>query len=246
MNSIESFFRNADTKWWNPSYGYDNRFWIFKAQLEYVKTQLQKYIDIPQKITALDAGCGRGIHSQLLWNLGYRVTSFDINPSMLALTAKINQELILVQGSLMNMPFANQSFSVVVSIGTSMHVPLIITMINEIYRILYRGGIAVISIANKFSIYVLWTTRMNKSFVQHQRLYCRRQYNPWYFRKILIRQGFYILDSRGFAVIPPISIYENWKGNIINPIASKILSCPLDWLFGRYLGCGITFIIQKK
>jgi len=100
----ESYFRNADASWWNPNCGYDNRYWLFKAQSEYVRKQLKKHAHIRSGTRALDAGCGRGIHSRLLRDLGCSVTSLDINPEMLSLTGEI-VDSVLVEGDLMGMPF---------------------------------------------------------------------------------------------------------------------------------------------
>lgn len=239
-----SFFQNADASWWNPNCGHDNRFWLFKAQSEYIRKQLSRHVLDLSTIQALDAGCGRGIHSLLLRSLGYAVTSLDINAKMLALTGGI-VDSTLVEGNLMNMPFGNASFEVVVSIGTSMHVPSVGSLISEIHRVLTPSGIAAVSMANKFSLYVLWTTRINSVLVNHQELYHRDQFTFWSFQKLLIEHGFQIVSSEGFATVPPISLKEGWRWNIINPMISKLFSGPFDWALGRYFGCGVTFIIRK-
>lgn len=243
-SDIENFFRNANANWWNPNCGHDNRFWLFKAQSEYVRRQLGRNILKSEHIRALDAGCGRGIHSRLLRDLGYEVTSLDINPKMLALTGGIVSSA-LVEGNLMDMPFNDLSFDTVISIGTSMHVPSVDKLISEIYRVLNSKGIAAISMANRLSLYVLWTTKLNSVLANHQKVYHRDQFTFRSFRKLLIGHGFEILDSKGFAIIPPISLKEGWRCNIINPLLSRLLSLPFDWLLGKYFGCGVTFIVRK-
>ena len=242
---IETFFRTADACWWNPNCGNDNRFWFFKAQSRYIERELERCIGGQKDITALDAGCGRGIHSCLLQKLGCRTTSLDINPDMLKLTGTISNST-LVEGTLMNMPFDNKTFEIVISIGTSMHVKSISIMLSEIHRVLKNNGIAIISMANKFSLYILWTTKINHRLVQHQKLYHRTQSTFWEFKRMLPGQNFKIISSRGFAVIPPISLETGWRKNLISPLTSKILSFPLDWVLGQYFGCGVTFVIRKK
>ncbi len=242
--NIELFFRDADANWWNPNCGHDNRFWLFKAQSEYIREQLNLHVPICRNIRALDAGCGRGIHSRLLRNLGYLVTSLDLNPSMLALTSTIVDSYLVI-GSLIDMPFDSHSFDVIVSIGTSMHVPTVETLLSEIHRVLTPEGIGVISMANKLSLYVLWTTRINPVLAKHQHLYHRDQFMTWNFKELLIQHGFEIVSSEGFAVVPPLSLKSGWRANIINPLMSKLLSWPFDKISGRYFGCGVTFIIRK-
>ena len=241
---VESFFRNADTSWWNPDCGHDNRFWIFKAQSEFIRTQLILHESKSVGIQALDAGCGRGIHSRLLRDLGYTVTSLDINPKMLTLTGSITDST-LVDGSLVDMPFDDASFNVVVSIGTSMHVPSVDELMSEIHRVLIPNGIAAMSMANKLSLYAAWTTRINDTLADHQKLYHRVQFPSCGFRKLLMERGFEIINSKGFAVVPPISLKREWRQNIVNPFASKLLSWPFDWILGRHFGCGVTFMVRK-
>jgi hypothetical protein len=127
-----------------------------------------------------------------------------------------------------------------------MHVPSVDMLISEIDRTLISEGIAVVSMANKLSLYVMWTTKINNVLVNHQKLYYRDQFTFWSFRKLLVQHGFKILSSRGFAIFPPISLKSEWHYNIINPFMSRILSRPFDRMLGRYFGCGVTFIIKKK
>ncbi len=243
--TIETFFKNADVSWWNPEEDHDNRSWFFKKQALYVWKQLKKNIPSTKGLQALDAGCGRGIHSRLLESLGYSVTSLDINQEMLKLTQKVTSSR-LIDGSLMDMPFGKAEFDVIVSIGTSMHVPSIEKMISEIHRVLRPSGIAAVSMANKLSLYVIWTTIINRGLARHQSLYRREQFTYWDFKKIVVQQGFVILDTKGFAVIPPLSLKKNWRQNVVSPIMSRLLSYPLDWCLGKYLGCGITFVLKKS
>ncbi len=245
IKEIESFFHNTDPGWWNPDCDHDNRFWFFKAQSEYISTQLKKHAPVNSGVRALDAGCGRGIHSLLLQNLGYEVVSMDINQSMLYLTGNIVNSK-LVKGSLMKMPFKDEAFKVILSIGTSMHVSSVTKLMSEIYRVLSPDGLAVVSISNKYSLYVIWTTRINRILAKHQQLYHCTQFTHWSFSNILRLQKFKIIDSMGFAVVPPISLKLNWQRNIISPFMSKCSSRPFDWFLGRYFGCGVTFIVKKN
>lgn len=243
-NKIESFFKTANTSWWNPASTYDNRSWFFGKQLEYIRRHLIKRVTTISNSSALDAGCGRGVHSELLASLGCVVTSLDLNREMLQLTNDLC-DTRLVEGSIMDMPFDPESFDIILSVGTTMHVLSVDTMMSEIERVIRKNGIAIISIANKFSLYVLWTTRLNADLVRHQGRYHRRQFSFWEFRDIALRHGFVVLDSTGFAVVPPISLKVGWRWNIIPPLLSRIMSKPFDWILGKYFGCGVTFVLKK-
>jgi ubiquinone/menaquinone biosynthesis C-methylase UbiE len=243
-DKIEAFFRTARVSWWNPNCDHDNRFWFFKAQSEYISEQLKKYSVILDGAAALDAGCGRGIHSKLLSELGCSVISMDINPDMLRLTSEVCGS-VRIEGSLMAIPFESESFDIITSIGTTMHVPCIGIMMSEVSRVLKRGGIAAVSIANKYSLYVLWATKLNKRLVQHQSCYHRRQFSYWEFKTLIEAYKFSLLDTAGFALIPPLSLNEKWKGTVISPLVSKVASLPFDQILGKFFGCGVTFILKK-
>lgn len=243
-DKIEQFFKTANPSWWNPDCAHDNRFWLFKAQSDYIREKLKFHVHPNRANKALDAGCGRGIHSRLLAEMGYSVTSLDINTEMLGLTSKVCNST-LVQGSLEDMPFKSKTFNVVVSVGTSMHVSSIGNMMTEIRRVLCDDGVAIVSIANKFSLYVLWTTKINKHLRRHQGRYHRRQFTNRSFRMTAKTCGFEVIDSAGFAFVPPLSLVPGWRMNIINPMMSRFLSKPFDWILGKYLGCGVTFVLRK-
>jgi len=244
MNSIEQLFKDANISWWNPANEIDKRFWFFNKQLAFIGSSLKRLKEVGFAIT-LDAGSGRGVHSKLLKLLEYRtVVSLDINAEMLR-TTKNYADTPCIQASLLKLPFANESFDVILSIGTSMHIPYAEIMLNEIHRALKSGGIAIISASNMFSLYTVWATRLNPILTKHQQLYHRRQFSYWYFKKLLRHAGFTILDSRGFGVIPPLSLLPKWKVPIIPLFISRGLSALLDPFFAKRFGCALTFILVK-
>jgi ubiquinone/menaquinone biosynthesis C-methylase UbiE len=243
---IESFFERAPTSWWNPEGGHDKRVWFFKKQTQFIRAQLEKRIANLSSLQALDAGCGRGVHTLLLEKLGVgHVVSIDINHDMLLHTQEISSS-DPINGSLMKLPFIDNSFDIVISVGTSMHVPRIKIFLSELHRVLKNQGHAAISFANSMSIYVFWVTRINGILKKHQRLYHRQQFTYCRFARLIKKQGFSILDCKGFAVVPPLSLKKEWQNTLISPFYSQLLSSPLDPFLGKYIGCGVTFIVQKK
>jgi len=244
MEKIEKIFQEKDIEWWNPVEGVDKRAWFFNKQLLFIKSVLCDLRELGYSV-ALDAGCGRGRYSQLLRSIGFRsVFSLDINNEMLKTTLSCTITPC-VQASLMKMPFEESSFDVVISIGTLMHVPYAELALREIYRVLKPSGVAIVSSANVFSLYSVWTTRLNPILAQHQNLYHRRQFSFWEFIRMLEKTGFTLLESRGFSTISPLSILPRWKITIIPVFLSRWLSKILDPMFSKRFGCSLTFVLTK-
>jgi ubiquinone/menaquinone biosynthesis C-methylase UbiE len=70
---------------------------------------------------ALDLGCGGGRHSELLARAGCDVSSVDVNPAMLAQTARRlesqNLTAEIQYGSILDIPFDDETFDTVITTG---------------------------------------------------------------------------------------------------------------------------------
>jgi ubiquinone/menaquinone biosynthesis C-methylase UbiE len=107
-------------------------------------------------LTLLDAGCGTGWFSAAAANRGAVVTSMDLGPNLLSEVAK-KCESERVIGSILEMPFEDGSFDVVVSSEVIEHVPHPFDAIAELVRVLKPGGILVVTTPNrkwKFALHV--------------------------------------------------------------------------------------------
>ena len=107
--------------------------------------------------TALDIGCGTGIHTQTLANKGAAATGVDIAEGMLAQARKMYSDPILgptfVEGSAVDLPFSDNQFSTVFSSMALQWVSDTGLVANEIARVLKKSGIAelAIMVAGSFS-----------------------------------------------------------------------------------------------
>lgn len=103
--------------------------------------------------TALDIGCGTGIHTQTLANKGAAATGVDIAEGMLAQARKMYSDPIFIQGSAADLPFCNSQFSTVFSSMALQWVSDTGLVANEIARVLEKSGIAelAIMVAGSFS-----------------------------------------------------------------------------------------------
>ena len=103
--------------------------------------------------TALDIGCGTGIHTQTLANKGAAATGVDIAEGMLAQARKMYSDPIFVEGSAVDLPFCDSQFSTVFSSMALQWVSDTRLVANEIARVLEKSGIAelAIMVAGSFS-----------------------------------------------------------------------------------------------
>ncbi len=103
----------------------------------------------------LDAGCGTGFFSQKAAERGALVTSMDLGENLLAQVAK-KCDSTRVVGSILEMPFENNTFDIVVSSEVIEHIPTPLKAIDEIHRVLKPGGTLVLSTPNKLWYFSIW------------------------------------------------------------------------------------------
>nr|WP_283619673.1 methyltransferase domain-containing protein [Alteromonas macleodii] len=109
--------------------------------------------------TALDIGCGTGIHTQTLANKGAAATGVDIAEGMLAQARKMYSDPIFVEGSAVDLPFCDSQFSTVFSSMALQWVSDTRLVANEIARVLEKSGIAELAIMVAGSFNELKTAR---------------------------------------------------------------------------------------
>lgn len=110
----------------------------------------------------LEIGVGLGADHQKFAEAGAQLIGIDLTDKAIAYTRRrfsifgLNSELYVADAE--NLPFANQSFDVVYSWGVIHHSPDTPKVVNEIFRVLNKGGEARIMIYHTRSIvgYMLW------------------------------------------------------------------------------------------
>jgi len=107
----------------------------------------------------LDIGCGQGYNAQELVRSGARLTAIDLTEKGLSLATQRFRlrglHANFVQADAENLPFKNESFDFVHSSGAIHHTPHIQKAVDEIYRILRKGGRGSIMVYHKSS-WVYW------------------------------------------------------------------------------------------
>jgi len=97
----------------------------------------------------LDAGCGVGWGSDLLLDAGAReVTGLDLSPEAIAAARSRNSGVTYLTGDLLQMPFADEVFDVVVCFEALEHTSDTARTLDELVRVLRPGGLLFVSSPN--------------------------------------------------------------------------------------------------
>ncbi|HEY4460168.1 MAG TPA: methyltransferase domain-containing protein [Pseudonocardiaceae bacterium] len=123
---------------------------------------------------ALDAACGTGRHTRRLVELGHRVTGVDLTPEMLAIAEKSVPQADFRVADLLDLPFADESFDLVVCGLALAHLPDLGAGIAELGRVLRPGGRLITSQVHPFQAHLDWNAPFkdadgNRGFIREHR-----------------------------------------------------------------------------
>ena len=175
----------------------------------YKKTQLDSYSGVPitetrlnrclgpelqslQGKTVLEAGCGAGRFTEVLLKKGATLVSADLSDAV-----EVNQENfpqndthLVIQADINNMPFADESFDVVICLGVIQHTPDSDKTIEDLYKLVKKGGTLVIdhytyTKSNYLRLAPLYRMRLKKMAAAQTIPYTEKlvnKYLPWHKR----------------------------------------------------------------
>jgi len=147
-------------------------------QIAYMRRVEDAYIELTKpKGIVLDVGCGPGRQSLLLARLGCSVLAMDISEAMLleakrrARSLGLEDRIELVQASADALPVRPGAFNRAYSLfGAYNHAPSYRKGFKQIYEALRRGGIALISVLNRYQLTwwleTIW--RRNKKWLRRR------------------------------------------------------------------------------
>jgi ubiquinone/menaquinone biosynthesis C-methylase UbiE len=149
---VQSFWQNSPCDSWfsNEARGTSEFYRSLDEHRYKVHRQLLSAVGFEKTrgLRVLEIGCGCGSEGERFARAGARYTAVDLTNAAVSLTqlrfqlAKL--EGSFVQGDAENLPFADSSFDLVYSHGVLHHTPDTPRAIGEVYRVLARGGRAVI------------------------------------------------------------------------------------------------------
>lgn len=101
---------------------------------------LQDFIGTNKIVRALDLGCGTGRLAQKLSSLAEEVYGLDYSEEVLKIAAAKYPQLKLTCGQVVDLPYADNFFDLVVINGSLHHFFAVKETIQEVYRVLKPGG----------------------------------------------------------------------------------------------------------
>ena len=148
--------------------------------------------------TVLDAGCGTGWFSEKAINKGANVFSLDIGYNLLKIVQR-KCKSYLINGSLINLPIADNSFDIVICTEAIEHTTNPEFAFKELCRVLKRNGILIITVPNKF-----W--HWSVVFANYFKLRPYEGYENWCSIKELLRWSYncnmLVIKIFGFNLFP--------------------------------------------
>ncbi len=122
---------------------FGRRFVLDPVMIERVKRLAPK--------SALEVGCGEGRFCRKLKALGIDATGLDPTRALLAAARQRDEQGAYVDGVAASLPFANETFDLVVSYLSLIDIPDIAPAIAEMTRVLKPGGKILVANLNSFN-----------------------------------------------------------------------------------------------
>lgn len=193
-----------------------------------------EYLGEVRGLHILEVACGRGGFVQQMAQVGGLVTGCDFSFTALHIARqKLVERYSLplacaVQGDGQNLPFADNSFDVVVSCETIEHLPLVQQAIGELHRVTKPGGRLFLTTPNYFNFMGLYEVYAIFRHPQHKydQPFDRRQWFPQV-RRWIRQAGWEILATDGTVHQFPLFPGHNpvrWEALEANRTVRKFLS----------------------
>jgi len=201
---------------------------------------VREYLGDIAGLRVLEIACGRGGFVRQMANCGAIVTGCDFSLAALQIAhdkirlARNPSSAAFVQGDAQNLPFANDSFDVVVSCETIEHLPRVQAALSEIFRVTKPGGRLFLTTPNYFNFMGLYEVyaRYRHPSRQDDQPFDRRQWFPqvhgW-----IHQAGWQILRTDGTVHQFPFFPGHNpvrWKALEASRVLRRMLS-PLAYTY---------------
>lgn len=218
---------------------------------EPANTRLQAIIKYLKKNdTILDAGCGKGWISLSLINQGYKnVTSVDLSQKSILYSSRIGNitksKFNLIKADLTNLPFNDCSFSVICSMEVLEHIQKLDKALTELKRVLYKKGILIISIPNKYGCFSLMEDSFSKIIhKQHQGIEEKHvqlhTFNWW--NKVFTKNNFEVIDTYNVEFLSPF--FAVFGRKLVKKLV--MLDSKLSKYVPKIFASGWIFVLKNK
>jgi ubiquinone/menaquinone biosynthesis C-methylase UbiE len=123
-----------------------------------IMLELVDRIAPPAPARILDAGCGAGLATVALAKKGYVVQAMDAVQAMVDLTSRraseagVDRRVTTTLGDVDSIPFADETFPLVVVMGVLPWLPSIEKPLRELHRVIQPAGHLIVSLDNRWSL----------------------------------------------------------------------------------------------
>lgn len=157
-----------------------------------------------QGVAMLEIGSGRGQLANFLQDRGYQITGSEVHDGYIDY-ARTTYGIELVKLTGTALPFADNSFKVVISFDVFEHIPDSDTHLQEVHRVLAPDGVYLMGVPNK-------VVSLPFSVIAKRSLSAYRRYHPslhtyWGLRRRLQRNQF----TATFVSLPAINDFVRAK-----------------------------------
>jgi SAM-dependent methyltransferase len=160
---------------------------------------------IPESGPLLEIGSGKGRMLDLLRREGFDARGVEVNEAMIRESRRLYGELPIQQVDGATLPFADGTFSTVVSFDVFEHIPDSDAHLREVRRVLKPAGTYFLQTPNKWTNVIFETIRW-RSFTAFRADHCSLHS----FREIKNRFGRHGFDTQFFD-IPVVTEFFKWK-----------------------------------
>ena len=138
---------------YSPRETYLHHYWkpLICRIIQLICKTMQKYSII---VEALDVGCGTGVYTEEISRDSQICVGLDLSKNMIKYAKKKHSELNLILADAHKLPFKDECFELVVSIGLLEYVQKD-TVLKEITKVMKRKAFLIIAVPNKYSAYRL-------------------------------------------------------------------------------------------
>jgi len=215
----------------------EDRHWWYRGR----RTVLEGVIaglGLPAGARVLDAGCGSGRNMVELARLG-TVTGVELSEPSVAL-ARERDVGEVVAGSVLEMPFADDSFDLAVSLDVIEHLEDDLTAMRELRRTVAPGGALLVTVPA-----YQWLWSGHDEINHHHRRYTRRT-----LRRVAEQAGWHQVRTTYFnSLLLPVAIMLRLLERVGTKTTESSLDlwvppAPLNWLLERPLALEAALIAR--
>jgi len=163
-----------EKEYYRAYYALERNHWWFKGRQKILETQIIKIFPNRTDLKILNAGCATGFSSEWLMQFG-EVVSLEYDPECYAFTRDV-VKISIVQGSILELPFKDKQFDLVVAFDVIEHVDNDVLAVQEMCRVCKMSGYVFVSVP---AYLFLWSQHdeINHHFRRYTKNTLRKVFN---------------------------------------------------------------------